>query len=79
MKAYVHARLGARERALLEALKKTTGRTESQLVRRGLRLVAAEARRQQSALYLARAYCGKFKGGPRDLSANPRHLEGYGE
>jgi hypothetical protein len=79
MKRYIHARLDREARAGLEALKKRTGQSESELVRRGLALVAKEERAQLSALDLARGSAGKFKGGPRDLSTNPAHLDGYGE
>lgn len=79
MKAYIHARLGAAERAVLEELKAKTGHTESEIVRRGLDLVALEERRRRSALDLAGASVGRFKKGPRDLSSNRKHLEGFGE
>jgi len=79
MKAYIHARLGDEERAALEELKRSTGQTESEIVRRGLQLVAAEERRRRSALQLAGKSVGRFKKGPRDLSANKKHLEGFGE
>jgi hypothetical protein len=79
VKAYIHARLGDEERTALEELKQSTGQTESEIVRRGLRLVAAEERRRRSALHLAGSSVGRFKKGPRDLSANRKHLEGFGE
>lgn len=79
MKAYIHARLAAEDRAVLAALKRATGSSESELVRRGLRLVAAAERRHRSALDLAGASVGRFKNGPADLSANRKHLEGFGE
>jgi hypothetical protein len=78
MKAYIHARLGDKERAALEELKEKTGQTESEIVRRGLHLVAQEERRRRSALELAGASVGRFEQGPRDLSTNRRHLEGFG-
>jgi hypothetical protein len=78
MKRYAHARLGAGDRIVLERLKRSTGRTESEILRRGLRLVAAEESRQRSALDLAGRSVGRFRKGPRDLSANRRHLEGFG-
>jgi phage terminase Nu1 subunit (DNA packaging protein) len=78
MKRYIHARLGEVERAELEALKKRTGQTESELVRRGLRLVTQEEQGRRSALDLAVPWVGRFKKGPRDLSVNRKHLEGFG-
>ncbi len=79
MKAYIHARLDDEERAALEELKRKTGQTDSELVRRGLRLVEQEERRRQSALDLAGRTVGRFTKGPRDLSANRKHLAGFGE
>ncbi len=79
MKAYIHARLGEDERMALEELKRSTGQTESEIVRRGLHLVAAEERRRRSALHLAGSSVGRFKNGPRDLSTSRKHLEGFGE
>ena len=79
MKTYIHARLARADRAMLEGLKKTTRATESQLVRRGLRLVSQELTRQRSALDVAGTSVGKFKTGPRDLARNKKHLRGFGE
>jgi Ribbon-helix-helix protein, copG family len=79
VKGYIHARLDREERAALEELKARTGQSESDIVRRGLALVALEERRRPSALDLAGASVGRFKKGPRDLSTNPKHLEGFGE
>ena len=79
MKASVHARLGQEERVVLEELKQLTGCSESEIVRRGLQLVVAEEQRRRSALELAGSSVGRFKRGPRDLSSNRKHLEGYGE
>jgi hypothetical protein len=78
MKSYIHARLGEEDRAILDELKKKTGLTESDIVRRGLQLVAREERRRRSALELAGRSVGRFKKGPRDLSTNRKHLEGFG-
>jgi Arc/MetJ-type ribon-helix-helix transcriptional regulator len=79
MKTYIHARLGHADSAVLEALKQSTGRSESELVRRGLQLIADEEGRRTSALALAGRSVGRFKKGPRDLSTNRKHLEGFGE
>jgi Arc/MetJ-type ribon-helix-helix transcriptional regulator len=79
MKTAIHARLSKEDRAVLDDLKKSTGHSESQLVRRGLRLVLQELGRKRSALELAGRSVGKFKKGPKDLATNRKHLEGFGE
>jgi hypothetical protein len=79
VKAYIHARLAREDRAVLEELKQATGSSESELVRRGLHLVAAAERRRLTALDLAGTSVGRFQQGPSDLSANRKHLEGFGE
>jgi hypothetical protein len=79
VKDYVHARLSKEEAALLEALKRQTGASDSALVKRGLRLVQRDLRRQRSALDLARKSAGKFSGGPTDLSTNAKYLERFGK
>ena len=79
MKTYVHARLTPEDRAMLEDLKRSTGCSESELIRRGLRLTLKERGRRRSALELAGRSVGRFRKGPRDLAANKKHLEGFGE
>ena len=79
MKAYIHARLTKEDRAILESLKNSTGLSESELVRRGLRLVEKELGVKRSALDLAGRSAGKFDKGPRDLARNKKHLIGFGE
>ena len=79
MKAYIHARLRRADRAVLDDLKKTTGQSESELVRRGLHLVSKELGRRPSALEAAGPSVGRFKNGPRHLSTDKKHLEGFGE
>lgn len=79
MKTYIHARLSPADRAVLEELKKSTGHTESDLVRRGLQLVSKELRRKPSARELAGRSVGRFPNGPRDLASNKKHLKGFGE
>lgn len=79
MKAYVHARLSEDDRSVLARLKQSTGRSESEIVRRGLRLMVEEETRRRSALELAGRSVGRFKKGPRDLSTNKRRLKGFGE
>lgn len=79
MKRYIHARLTAADRAILDELLKVTGEGESALVRKGLRLVLEDVGRQPSALDLAGASVGRFRKGPRDLARNKKHLEGFGQ
>jgi hypothetical protein len=78
MKKYVHARLGEKDRRVLDRLKRSTGRTESELLRSGLHLVATEEDRRHSALDLAGHSAARFKNGPLDLSTSWEHLEGFG-
>ena len=79
MKSYVHARLNKEEQALFERLKALTGASESDLIRRGLKVLLDQQAPSRSALELAGSSAGKFRKGPRDLSTNKRHLEGFGE
>lgn len=71
----VHARLDQQSHALLRRLRLRTGLTESEVLRRGLRLLAAqdpqESRRRIIGL-------GKFVSGCPDLGSNERHLRGFG-
>ena len=79
MKRFIHARLSPEDRAVLDELKRATGRTESALLRLGLQLVVDRERRVASALDLAGASVGRFTGGPRGLSTGRKHLDGFGE
>ena len=79
MKTYIHARLARHDYLAIEALKKETGQSASQLVRRGLRLVLNEVGGGRSALATAGRSAGKFKKGPKDLSTNEKRLRGFGE
>ena len=51
---------------------------DSELIRRGLRLVQKDLGDLQTALDVAGRSAGKFGRGPRDLSTHPKHLEGFG-
>jgi len=59
-----------------------SGKTPARFVREALehRLKAAPLRSAgSSSLYeLSRDLCGTAEGGPRDLAANKKHLNGYG-
>jgi hypothetical protein len=78
MKTFIHARLSREDRLALERLRRTTGQSESELVRRGLRLVQAEVEGGGSALDAAGPSVGRFTGGAADLATNPRHLDDFG-
>ena len=79
MKTYIHARLPREDRAILEQLKRATGKSESELVRNGLRRILSEVNKGRSALEAAGKSVGKFTGGPADLSTNPKHMDGFGK
>jgi hypothetical protein len=79
VKTTVHARLSAEDCEVLDALKKVTGLSESDLVRRGIRLVHDQMGRKPTALDLAGPSVGKFRKGHPDLSTNPGRMDGFGE
>jgi hypothetical protein len=78
VKTYIHARLSKDDRRVLDDLKRSTGASESDIVRRGLHLVFRALDTGPSALARAGRSVGKFKKGPADLSTNKKHLEGFG-
>jgi hypothetical protein len=71
----VQARIDATTEAALARLRRQTGLTDSQLVRRGLELVA-----QQTAPIKPRRVrgVGRFASGKTDLGSNKAHLAGFG-
>ncbi len=79
VKTYIHARLSPDDRQVLDELKARTGASASEILRHGLHLVAQQERARRSALQLAGRSVGRFKKGPRDLSTNRKHLDGFGE
>jgi predicted DNA-binding protein len=66
----------------LAAAARQSGKTPARFVRETLenRLESAQRRfAAGSSLYeLSRDLCGSVVGGPRDLAANKKHLNGYG-
>ena len=79
MKPYIHARLSKEDHTVLQELKRATGESESELVRRGLRRILADVGPARSALDAAGSSVGKFGKGPADLSTNRRHLDEFGK
>jgi hypothetical protein len=70
----VQARIDAKTARLLARLRKQTGLTDSELVRRGIELMSNQTRTRARPRILG---IGMFKG-PPDLSTNPRYMEGFG-
>jgi hypothetical protein len=74
MAALVHARLDPESERQLVRLRRTTGLTDSELVRRGLLALAAlpvDGKRNIVGV-------GCFASGKRDLGSNRAHLRGFG-
>ena len=71
----VQARLDQDTEALLRSLRQRTGFTDSELVRRGIKALAAlpggGGRRRVIGV-------GRFASGVRDLGSNKAHLKGFG-
>ena len=66
--------------ARLTAVANRTGKSKSEVTRQALEgfFRHGPQKRAVSAYDLARDLIGKFQGGPRDLSTNPKYLRGYG-
>lgn len=78
VKRVIHARLSPDDREVLDELKRATGLSDTELVRRGLRLVRRDLGETRSALTVAGRSVGKFRSRTRDLATNPKHLDGFG-
>ena len=71
----IQARIDDKTARLLSRLRRQTGLSDSDLVRRGLELVGA-----QSPIGIRRIRgIGKFASGHRDLGSNKRRLSGFGK
>ncbi len=74
MGALIHARLDAATERQLARLRRATGLTDSELVRRGLQaLVVLPLRGNRIIVGL-----GAFESGTSDLGSNRAHLRGFG-
>jgi hypothetical protein len=73
----IQARLDDETESMRERLKATTGWTDSEIIRRGIKLLAAvtpaKARKGRFT------GVGKYDSGIPDLATNPKHMEGFGE
>jgi hypothetical protein len=75
MSRVVHVRLDSRTQETLDRLTRQTGRSPSELIREGLRLVAAAT---PSAGTPEVVGLGAFSSGEPDLGSNKEHLRGFG-
>jgi predicted DNA-binding protein len=64
----------------LESVAQTAGKTESQVVREALEDYLDRNQSVVTAydLFKKAGVIGCYKGGPRDLSTNPKYMEGFG-
>lgn len=70
----VQARLDDEMRAVLDRLRRRTGVGESELVRRGLKLLASASEERPKRI----VGLGRFASGRADLGSNKRHLHAFG-
>ena len=75
MSRVAHIRLDAHTEGVLERLARETGQTPSELVREGLRLVAAANPASGTPEIVG---LGAFASGTSDLGSNKGHLRGFG-
>jgi hypothetical protein len=73
-------RLSKPERAALRTAARRGKISQGQLVRQALRAYGVAPRKKPalSAYDLVKHLIGKNKGGPGDLSTNPKYMEGFG-
>jgi len=70
----VQARLDDETRAVLERLRRRTGVGKSELVRRGLKLLASASEERPKRI----VGLGRFASGRTDLGSNKRRLRAFG-
>ncbi|HEX2687597.1 MAG TPA: hypothetical protein VHN14_13310 [Kofleriaceae bacterium] len=71
----IQARIDAATETALARLRRQTGLTDSQLVRKGLELVSQSAR---PVIMRRIRGIGRFASGQSDLGSNKAHLSGFG-
>lgn len=76
MSSTVQVRLDEETAALLRGFVKSSGKTTSEVLRRGIQLVVNEEKHPASAR-LVGIGCVDF--GPGDLATNKKHMEGFGK
>jgi hypothetical protein len=75
MAKMVHARLDTETEGRLRRLRRSTGLGDSELIRRGLRVLDTLSGSQGRPSVIG---IGAFASGIRDLGSNKRHLDGFG-
>ncbi len=76
MSRVIHARLDVDTDSLRNELQKQLGWSDSQIVREGIKALAALTRTSTNRKIVG---LGRFKSGVSDLGSNKRHLEGFGK
>jgi hypothetical protein len=73
-------RVSKKLRSRLAKLAKQRGQTESDLARQALETFVATPAKEESCYdaFKRAGFIGVMKDGPRDLSTNPKYLEGLG-
>jgi predicted DNA-binding protein len=76
----ITVRLSREMQRELDALKKLTGKSESELVRNAIEELCRQHREEPTCYDIAMrmGIVGAVKKGPKDLSTNPKHMEGFG-
>ena len=74
MEHTVQARLDAESHDRLQRLTRQLGVSQSEIVRRGIRLVEATSARRRTQVIGV----GRFASGISDLGSNKEHLKGFG-
>ena len=74
-------RISKSEAQALRARAKQEGVSQCSLVRRALRAygITPDAEEQKTGYDVIKHVLGKNRGGPKDLSTNPKHLDDYGQ
>lgn len=75
MAKVVQARLDDETDGILKELRRRTGLSDSELVRRGVRSLAALSQPASSTRFVG---IGRFSSGVRDLGSSKAHLAGFG-
>lgn len=76
MSSSIHARLDDDTKVMRDELKKAEGWTDSEIVRRGIKLLAAVTPTKGKRKFTG---AGKYDSGIPDLASNKDHLEGFGK